>query len=267
MGDSGLGGGGKALSTATEILKARLAAGEIDIDEYSRLLAVVTARPVSETQPQGSVLAEVDDVRLYKNVLTSGGRILSLSEVVSVTGSSSSMSYNFVPISKSTWFSVRFVSGDKIFLQEERTYFSGARHKAIAKMYGLVRRSTFQSRLNNLAAKLLREDRIEIYNPYSDKAETVFLTSEGVIETATKSIRLKAAKEHGMFGVGTEWQSLGLSRGYDTEEVVICESKGTLGFIPRGALRFNVNIENADVTNALMIWLAEGNVLREETGR
>lgn len=250
------------MSTAIQILKSRLAAGEIGLDEYRALLAVISTAAeggLPTTESLGAVLAEVDDVKLYQSALSSGGKIFGLDSVKSVAGGSSSSSINYIPMDKSTWLTIRFISRDMISLREQRTYFAGGRHKAIATLYGLVRRATFQSRLNNLAAKLVREKRIEIYHPYTGKDEAVFLTSGGDLETATKTIGLKAAKANGMFGVGTEWRSLGFSRGYDTNEVIVCEKKGTLGFIPRSALRFNANEGDTDVINALLIWLADPN--------
>ena len=252
------------MNTPIAILKIRLASGEINLDEYHKLVTALTSNtdspPLRErtTLPHGSVLAEVDGIRLYKEAIFMSGTIFPLADIESVKGKNFSESINFIPASKWTYLRIKFTSGETIKLDEHRTILGGARHKAIASMYSQIKRITFQSRLNNLAAKLIREGKILLYKPIG-KEQAVFLTRDARIEAGTNSISLKAAKAHGSFGIGVEWQSLGLSRGYDTDEVVISEKKGTLGFIPLGALKFDVNNEDADVANSLMTWLAEPN--------
>ena len=140
--------------------------------------------------------------------------------------------------------------------------FAGSRHKKIALLLSALSRATFQQRLDSLAQRLSSTGSIELYHAYTSDFESVVLTKDGKLTTPSRSVDLKRARSAGVFGVGTEWRSLGLSRAYDPSEVAVCEDKGTFGYLPRKALRFHVSAEDEDVACALLLWMAEpGNSL------
>ncbi len=246
------------------ILKARLASGEIDADEYRQLLELLQDAEPSKAEmgsnprvPHGRLLVEVDNIQLFERTIVIEGEVTPITEVVSVSGMSSSQSINFIPMDKRSYVGFTLASGKFFSLSEDRTLFAPARHNAIRLLHSALKQLTFHSRLTRIATLLRQEGRLEIFHPYSEKAEAIFLTNTGQIETASKTIDLKQAKKDGVFGVGVESRSLGYSRGHDTEEVVVGEKKGPMGFIPGTALRFKANKYDTDVVNALLQWMSE----------
>lgn len=246
------------------ILKRRLASGEIDAAEYGQLLGLLRdaepakANVVANTPTSNEkLLVEVDNIRLYEKSIVIEGQSIPITDVVSVSGMSSSQSVNFIPMDKRSYVGFTLASGKFHSLSEDRTLFAPARHQGIRTLHAMLKQITFQSRLTRIATLLRQQGRLEIFHPFSGKGEPIFLTATGQIETATRKIDLKQAKKEGSFGVGVESRSLGYSRGYDTEEVVVAEGKGTMGFIPRSALRFKANKYDTDVVNALLQWMSE----------
>lgn len=246
------------------ILKTRLVSGEIDADEYRQLLGLISeadpskADAVARTiKSNEKLLAEVDSIRLYESNIVIEGKSIPITEVVSVSGMSSSQSVNFIPMDKRSYVGLTLASGKFISLSEDRTLFAPARHTAIRTLHAVLKQITFQSRLTRITTLLKQQGRIEIFHPFSGQGEPIFLTLSGEIETASRKIDLKQARTEGTFGVGVESRSLGYSRTYDIEEVVVAEGKGTMGFIPQNALRFKANKYDTDVVNALLQWMAE----------
>lgn len=255
---------------ALEILKTRLAAGEISIAEYRELAAIVGAKgpseplPSSLPSPRGKLLAQIDDLQLHETGICVKGKWHPLADVTSVSGSSSSLSINFIPMSKTSSAYFSLATGEHISLDEDRVLLGGTRHKAIRNFYSCLQRLTLQSRLNRLATKLVSEARLQIFQPPTTvRTSPVFLTSDGRVQSGTRNIDLKAAKRTGTFGVGTEARSLSRSsHEYNTAEVVISEEKGLFGYIPLNAIRFTPNVHDSDIVHSLLIWLAaEGNYL------
>lgn len=248
----------------------RLAAGEISVEKYRELLAILEDRESPESSAHasppptlnGKLLARVDDISLYENSIVVEGQTLPITDIISVSGMTSSQSVNFIPMDKRSYVGFTLASGKHVSLSEDRTLFAPARHNAIRTLYATLKQLTFQSRLNRIATLLRRQGQLEIYSPFSGEGEAILLTSKGMLMTETRTIDLKQAKKDGVFGIGVESRSLGYSRSYDTEEVVAAENKGTLGFIPRNSLRFKANRYDTDVVNALLQWIAEpGNSL------
>ena len=252
------------LRDPVSILKTRLASGEIDADEYRQLLELLrdsgpTKAEVVPNPPvsNGKLLIEVDNIRLFEKMIVIDGHATPITEVVSVSGMSSSQSINFIPMDKRSYVWFTLASGKVFSLSEDKTLFAPARHRAIRILYSTLKQLTFHGRLNRIATLLRQQGRLEIFHPYSGKDEAIFLTATGQIETASRTIDLKQAKKDGVFGVGVESRSLGYSRSYDTEEVVVGERKGLMGFIPGSALRFKANKYDTDVVNALLQWMSE----------
>jgi len=257
------------MGTPLDTLNARLAAGEISVEQYENLRRVIVedgASPsrTTTTGSRGTVIAAADALLLYKDAIDWQGHLYPISDVASVEGGSISTTANLIPLQKSTWLTVRLHGGPTIALSEDRTIFGAPRHKAIAYMHHCIRQATFKSRMNNLATRLVKEGRVKLYEPIDKKYRPrnytdypVFLTRNGQLEVGSRSFDLKSARREGVFGVGTHWRSLGLSQGYDTDEVAIFEKKGIFGQVPRSAVYFKANAEDTDIVNALLTWLAE----------
>ena len=79
-----------------DVLKARLAAGEVSIDEYRELLAVVCDEVAdegkkyvsgqSDTPSTGALITEFEDLRLFEKAIIYKNVVHPLSEVSSVRG-------------------------------------------------------------------------------------------------------------------------------------------------------------------------------------
>ena len=85
------------LRDPVSILKTRLASGEIDADEYRQLLELLrdsgpTKAEVVPNPPvsNGKLLIEVDNIRLFEKMIVIDGHATPITEVVSVSGMSSS---------------------------------------------------------------------------------------------------------------------------------------------------------------------------------
>lgn len=255
------------------VLKTRLAAGEISIEEYRQLLAEISdqttdkPRPAapgaSEVMQTGGLIFEFEDLRLFENVIIYKNSSYPIHDVTSVRGGQSQQSFNFVPTEKSSSLHVRFLSGESISISEERLLFGGKRHEAIGRLLATLRKMTFQQRLNNLAKKLIQKGQIELTTTFfiggREVGEVVTLRKDGTVTTPKNTVNLKIAKASGTFGLGTEWHSLNaLSHKSNPSEIVLSEKKGLLGaLIPFGALEFTPFVEDTDITHALLAWMAK----------
>lgn len=256
----------------TDILKARLAAGDISVDEYRQLLAEVREGTAQndrgksrspDEMPTGALVLEFEDLRLFENVIEYRNVTRPLTDVTSVRGGQSQQSFNFVPTEKSSSVHIAFLSGDPISISEQRIVFGGKRHQAIGHLLVALRQMTLRQRITNLAKRLIQQEHIELTKTWDiggkTVGEVVTLTKDGMISTPTKTVNLKVAKACGTFGLGTEWHSLNaLSQKTNPYEVVLSEKKAILGtLIPSGALKFVPFLEDIDAVHALLAWMAE----------
>jgi hypothetical protein len=110
---------------AVAILKARLAAGEITVDKYQELRAIVQDELEPKSQANmdihalGQLLAQIDNIFLYENYIVIDEKSHPVSDIVSVDGMITSYSMNLVPIDKKSFVNFTFLSGEKISLSEE----------------------------------------------------------------------------------------------------------------------------------------------------
>lgn len=257
----------------TDILKARLAIGDISLEEYRQLLAEIRDEPSDGKSfndagspgklQTGAVVLEFEDLRLFENAIMYRNVTHPLSDVTSVRGGQSQQSFNFVPTEKSSSVHIAFVSGEPISISEQRILFGGKRHDAIGRLLATLRKMTFNQRVTNLAKKLIQQGQINLTTTWviggREVGEVVTLRKDGTVVTPTKSVNLKVAKASGTFGLGTEWHSLNaMSHKTNPLEVVLSEKKGMLGaLIPSGALKFVPFLEDIDVVHALLEWMAE----------
>lgn len=239
------------------ILNVRLANGEIDEEEYEKLLNILQPKNRKNLNEYGRLLFEFDDVKIYENGIKHGNFFHKISEIKSVDGHNSQMSVNYLPMEKSSSVTIWFKSGEKISFNESRVYLGGARHKLIRQLHAVVKQITFKERVNKFFERLMKDGRIVIHKPFYKKGEIIYLTKDGYIETETKKINIKEAKTKGTFGIGTESKSFGSSKEYNPNEIVIGDVKGRFGFIPSKTLQFEVNCQDSDVVHSLLIWFSD----------
>jgi hypothetical protein len=260
-------------TSPNDVLKARLAAGEITIEEYRKVQAALsepqgdidegqTSR-CSETVHTGALIVEFEDLKVFQEAISYNNISHPISEVTSVRGGQSEKSFQFVPTEKSSSCYIEFTSGQSILISEKRILFAGKRHEQIANLLAIVRRVTFSHRVQNLVKKLVRDGQIPLTTAIivggKDAAAAVFLRKDGTVLTPNKSVNLKTAKAIGTFGLGTEWRSLNaLSHSSNPYEVVLSEKRGMLGaMVPRDALKFIPFVDDVDIVHSLLAWLAE----------
>lgn len=266
-------------NTPTDILQARLASGEITVEEYRQLLAELqltqprglqgnTPPALPPAEPDagyGRVLATVDDLIIYERAISHRDTVRSIKDVAHVFGNQSSYTFNFVPFQRSTSLIMTFVDGKSIYVSEDRAWFGGRRHAELAKALLLVRRLTLNARAINLVLKLRRDGQVLLSKPIGKGAEPVTLYLDGTVGTPTRRIDIKRAKESGTFGIGTEWHSInGMNTRSDPYEVVLSEERGLIGaLIPRNSIRFTPFLQDVDAIHAVLNWLSKpGNTLR-----
>lgn len=254
---------------AKNILKTRLASGQISIEEYRQLWATLSDESEPQTREcnsdqrgrelqEGRLLAEFEDLKVFQNCVSYKEWRHALRDVTSVRGGQSSRSFNFVPTEKSSCIVIAFVSGETVNISEDRILFGGKRHEAIVRILTLLRQITFNHRLTNLTKKLIDNGQIELYKPIVGSGESVVLRKDGIVISGSLSINLKQAKATGTFGLGSEWRSLNsMNHENNPYEVILSEKRGLFGaLIPRNALRFVPYIEDVDIVHALLGWLA-----------
>ncbi|MGE0469586.1 MAG: hypothetical protein AB7L09_12480 [Nitrospira sp.] len=255
-----------------EILKKRLASGELSIEQYRCLLAEISGQTPHEQSidPRakdrtGALILEFEDLKICKNAIVYRNAVHPLSDVTSVRGGQSRSSFNFVPTQNSSSIGIQFASGEAISISEDRLLFGGKRHEAIGRLFSTMRDITFKQRLVNLTRRLIEQGHLELTRPWTigsrQVGETVILKKEGVVISGERSINLRTAKASGTFGLGSQWHSLNfMSHQTDPYEVVLSEKKAALGaLIPIGALKFIPYLEDIDIVQALLAWLAEPN--------
>ena len=259
-------------TSPTDILKTRLAAGEISLEEYRQLLAEIRDGTANADRHDshspheirtGALVLEFEDLRLFENAITYRNITHPLSDVTSIRGGQSQQSFNLVPTEKSSSVHIEFLSAEPISITEKRILFGGKRHEAIGRLLTTLRKMTFHQRVNNLAKKLIQQGQIELTKAWiiggKEVGEVVILRKDGTVCTPTKTVNLKVAKASGTFGLGTEWHSLNaMSQKTNPYEVVLSEKKGMLGaLLPSGALKFVPFLEDVDVVHTLLTWMAE----------
>ena len=255
-----------------EILKKRLASGELSIEQYRCLLVEISGQ-TSHGQSidsgakdhTGALIFEFEDVKVCEHAIVYKDAVHSLSDVISVRGGQSRSSFNFVPTQNSSSIGIQFLSGEVISISEERLLFGGKRHEAIGRLFSTVQQITFKQRLGNLTRRLIQQGQLELTRPWvigsRQVGETIILKKGGVIVSGERSINLKTAKASGTFGLGSEWHSLNaMSHKTNPHEVVLSEKKAVLGaLILIGAMKFIPYLEDIDIVHALLAWLAEPN--------
>lgn len=258
-------------TSPANILRTRLASGEISIDQYRLLLAEIhlTANeeppgaPASDngTSDTGRILLSTGNTTLYEHVIVHEHVTYQTADITSVGGWHRSNTLNFVPLDRQSFLYVHFTKDRSFHLSEDRAWFGAKRHAELGRLLTLLTSMTFRTRLTNLVVKLRTEKSVILFESNTNKHAQVRLYEDGTLGTSSRRIDIKLAKASGTLGFGGEWVSInGLSSKSDPREVIISESKGLLGgLIPRNALRFVPNQQNTDIVHALIGWLSKPN--------
>ena len=251
-----------------DVLKQRLVAGAISIEEFRALRAELEDAPPTTQQPSteqisreeyGEIILSFDQTSLYRNVIAHAGRVRPLSEVSSVYTYQQYRSFNFVPTQNTSIGVILFESGERITFSEDRLFFGAKRHAAIQKLISTVQALTVQNRLNRLVKTLVKYCEITLYKASPGQGKSIYLVSNGLVVAGTLEIDLKEALAHGTFALGSGWRSLnGMSHSENPAEVIISMKKPTFGaLIPRDALRFVPNKYDVDIVHSLLNWLSK----------
>jgi hypothetical protein len=262
---------GDFMTIPNEILKARLAAGEISIDEYREILAEISTnvpksaeeqeRPTPVEAKIGGLIFEFEHLRLFENAIIHENVVRYITDVTSVDGGQYTHSTNSIPSIKITGLTILFASGESINLEENRKWFGGKRHQALLKLLSMLREVTFKQRMANLTRKLRRQGQLELTRK-SNVGEIVLLRKDGIVIASTKSVNLKVAKASGTFELGTHSTSLMTTKSNPFEIVLSEKSKRFGRYSPSDALTFVAVTEDLDILRSLIAWMAEpGNKL------
>jgi hypothetical protein len=272
-----------------EKLKERLAAGEISMDEFVQMRALITEKNYDNQSNAKPTLGRLSDFvkskidrggssnnptleidnKEYGKIILSGDTIVIGGEkrktdtIKSIGYGEDSFSINFVPITKGTIVNIVFTDGKSFHISEDRVYTSFGAHGKLNKLYSQLSHASFKTRLNLLANKLRKVGELNLDHG-------VTLMRDGTLTNGSISVNLKKAGAHGDIAIGYEWQSLGLSSASNPNLISVSENKiktkitllGNSGKAQAGVIEFTVTLEDRDVSHSLLRWLSkEGNKL------
>lgn len=244
-----------------DILKQRLAAGELSIEEFRRLREELGSENLGGSNgalslPAGDSeqpLAEIDNVAAYEKYLTIAGEKFLYSEVVRANGTRDLHLFNYVPTERSASLFLG-VSGRKpVFIYEDRVIFGGTRQGRIAKTSQELCRRSFHYRVRNLVDRLRLHGEIILVKPYLDAETPIVITADGYIKKGSRLLYLPSAASVGTLGIGwtlSAW--FARSKIQNGDEIVISEHATVNGKIPRDALYFRPNAEDPDAVAAVI---------------
>lgn len=274
------------MSAHIEKLKERLASGEISMEEFVQMKALITDDSEDTNSPSAKIFGKVSGFvqdKMNKGQETNSTRIeisnkefgtiifegdalvisgerRLLSSIASVNYGSGSFSFNFVPMEKATYVRVVFDDGSVFNISEDRVYTSFGAHGKLTKLYTQLAKATSQKRLNALAGRLRANGQILL-------SSDVQLMRDGTVSDGRSMVNLKKAATNGDIGIGMEWQSLGLSNGSNPNLISLSETKiktrysfgfgGNAGSAKPGIIQFIITHEDQDVAKSLLLWLSK----------
>lgn len=242
------------LNPHVEVLKSRLASGEITLTQFHELLSILqndanVALPTRPAIDPGRLITSIDDIQLFEKYLKVGNDYIELHEITKIDAGQSNYSVNFLPISKNTSCSISFKNREPLYLGEDRTYFGGSRHKDILAFTSMLRAATYPNRLRARFDSLMVNKTTVIGTSGN---EFVFLNFDGTISLNDKRVRLKIAREKGIYEIGRAGIYIGLTTSYNPYEALVCEESGHLNLIPKSAIRFEMSSSDFDIINAIV---------------
>lgn len=256
------------------VLDLRLARGEIQSEEYRRLLGVLSkqedegrAKSTAQDKSESELLLAFEDLLIYSTHIVVDGQRKELANIAYVDGGSSIVRINLLPAVKHTSLIVQFTEGGSFCKDEQRTLFGGKRHKALAQAVHLLKKLTFRSSLDALCRDVQANPvqiGIESDAPFdtvvglaakalsSRRPAPIYLRCDGSITNGTLTFDLKQCRSEGVLELGIYRTNLS-----EPDSVYACEKKSLMERSHRQALRFGVQGKHrSDVVMALLNWMA-----------
>jgi hypothetical protein len=251
---------------AKATLDRRLAAGEISMDEYERILNILNEDgseqdfqryASAQLNSKNDLLLDVGDgFELFRHYIIYKNRKFLHSEITSLGYGRFYFSMNGIKMSDSSSLSIELQDGYQIKLSEETGMlrFRGNKGKLLEKAYQILQPATFQMRLNRLAGLLAVNRYIKIQSSPLTK-----LYPDGLIESENGTkINIKISRLNKGLFLGTSFNSLGGDYSSSPDEINIIEQPK---LFRKKQIKFTLST-NQDAWKALLIWLSEeGNVL------
>lgn len=255
---------------AIDILKKRLASGEVTLEEYKTILKElegVKNNNDQQVKTSRQLVATIDeDFKLFNDAIVYKGSTFLLSDVTAIKNYSSKNTLNFVTMDRLSCLTITFKNSKEICITEDRAWFGKKRHDEILVASQRIKKLTFNHRVTNFADKLLENNKIKLSEDYlkKDPSKDVFLFRDGTIRTPHRSIDLKKARINGTLFVGTRTEGiLSHYRASNSNEIAVTETPHAKnGKIPKDAVIFTPYLEDVDVSCAFIDFLSiEGNQL------
>jgi hypothetical protein len=207
-----------------------------------------------------------EDLTIFPRHFSIGGTSYPFESVRRLKGGGSKSTINFVPMEKSSNLHIELMDGSTFSYSEDSKFLKGKRHKEIQTTFGILKKATAKPRLENLAARIKQNRKVELVAPISMdfgkfigdvEIDQVILHCNGTVESKGLIVDLKVAATSGTLWLGTESHSFGYSRqSFNPAEVVVSEHKA--GRRPhKESIQFYPIDEDVDVTHTILRWFSE----------
>jgi len=257
-----------------EILKSRLARGEISLDEFEKVASTLNDSLFSGAEPEAFLgkapLIEVDNkklghIALYEDHIKLGNTVLAIADIASFEDSNSVHKINGGSVMRRSSFYLSDKRGNTYSVHEERVFRSEAdtNHAKVRGIADTLKKKTFARRMNALVTKIRQLGMLRI--GIGDHGSTpVLLDKNGTITCGAFSGTLRNAKTLVM---GTRNKGLLASANYDPKVITFSEEqvggrfdlRDTLFGRARNSLQFHIEALDTDITAALLDWLRDPN--------
>lgn len=256
---------GSSMNPHIEKLKERLAAGEISIEQYRKLVELVSdgvdgVRTGNAAKLGTAPIIEVENKKFGKlslfhdHILTAQLK-KQLSEITSIIYYGFRGTTNLIPTSRVTSLTFKFADGVSLLLEEKRTYTAFDVHKKLGKIYSYIATKTFKSRLDFLVNTIRTNGKIELY-------KGIFLYRNGFLSDGISTVDLKTASSYGSLEFGYNTYSSYSPNHVTASETKLKDAWFTFSRLPKGTIRFYLGLTDPDITRSLLLWLSkENNVL------
>jgi hypothetical protein len=235
-------------SSPIEILKGRLAQGEITISEYQQILAQLTEGEnprgdKTEKTSQKEVSVRILDIifgpnsyaaptdlkplEVNKRFVIHGsffeykGKRLEFEQIISIGAEFDTQTVNLVSSSSSV-VTLVLANQEKILLTGMSIVTAGRTNKIVMAAYQILSRITFSNRYQRYVNELKTNDSV-VLNAYQLMPfGKVLLTQDGCLVKGGSSVNLRLSAENDCLVIGTSWGS-SVQGGVNPSEVVAGE--------------------------------------------
>lgn len=248
---------------AEAVLKMRLVRGEISIEDFERLRAILVSAGtdgdvrVRQDREVGTLVASVDDLVVLEQAICYQGRYLDFDLVHSVRGGREKSTFNGVTSSRRTHLEITVADGTRIAIAEGGTWRHGKRHDAIFETLQHVRHLTLRARCDRALQTLSTEGLLRLTKPELLARDPVCLYSDGSIGNSRMRFGIQHAHTSGTLVFGVSQGSYPMST-YTPDEIVISDKKAPrfLALPLSHKICFVPTDQDPDVVRALITWYA-----------